>query len=36
VETDQDQGGKDVSELESLPILVKVSGTFAEQKFNLN
>jgi len=36
VETDQGQGGKDVSELNSLPIPVKVSGTFAEPKFKLD
>jgi len=33
VETDQGQGGKDVSELKSLTIPVKVTGTFAEPKF---
>ena len=36
VETDQGQGGKDVSELKALTIPIKVSGTFAEPKFKLD
>ncbi|MCF6338552.1 MAG: AsmA family protein [Gammaproteobacteria bacterium] len=36
VETDQGQGGKDVSELKALTIPIKVSGTFTEPTFKLN
>jgi len=36
VETDQGQGGKDVSELKALTIPIKVSGTFVEPKFKLD
>ncbi len=36
VETDQGQGGKDMSELKALTIPIKVGGTFAAPKFKLD
>lgn len=36
VETDQGQGGKDISELKSLTIPIKITGTFDKPKFKLD